>query len=158
MSGSASSRTTVSAAASDLTLVDVAAEAEELMGKGHAVDNQATALAQEVGGGGGRGAEGENVCEGVCGKRAWQPSMEVMARWRTGLLWRVLTGLVHASAGGIHPGTQPVDGGGGQTCVCAAVPQKRGAPRGRIAQAAGHWHVRARRGHGRELAQTRSRA
>eukprot|EP00802_Teleaulax_amphioxeia_P006910 Tamp_06916.p1 GENE.Tamp_06916~~Tamp_06916.p1 ORF type:complete len:443 (+),score=136.26 Tamp_06916:129-1331(+) len=48
MSGSASSRTTVSAAASDLTLVDVAAEAEELMGKGHAVDNQATALAQEV--------------------------------------------------------------------------------------------------------------
>ncbi len=48
MSASASSRTTVSGAASDLTLVDVAAEAEELKGKGHAVDNEAATLALEV--------------------------------------------------------------------------------------------------------------
>ena len=48
MSVGASSRTTVSAVASDLTIVDVAAEAEELKGKGHAIDNDAVALAHEV--------------------------------------------------------------------------------------------------------------
>jgi hypothetical protein len=44
-------------------------------------------------------------------------------------------------AGGIDLGAQPVNGTGGEEGLCAALPQKRGAPTGRIAQAAGEWHV-----------------
>ena len=43
-----STRTTVSAPASGMDLVDVAAEAQELKGKGHAIDDELTALAREV--------------------------------------------------------------------------------------------------------------
>lgn len=48
MSMGVSTRTTVSAPASGMDLVDVAAEAQELKGKGHAIDDELTALAREV--------------------------------------------------------------------------------------------------------------
>jgi hypothetical protein len=43
-----STRTTMSAPASGMDLVDVAVEAQELRGKGHAIDDELTALAREV--------------------------------------------------------------------------------------------------------------
>jgi len=48
MSMGVSTRTTVSAPASGMDLVDVAVEAQDLQGKGHAIDDELTALAREV--------------------------------------------------------------------------------------------------------------